>query len=48
MGMVTDIKPYLNFDSVRKNIVYRLINTERNADLLEDIPHMEFLDLSIV
>lgn len=48
MGMVTDIKPYLNFDSVRKNIVYRLINTKRNADLLEDIPHMEFLDLSIV
>ncbi len=31
MGMVTDIKPYLNFDSVRKNIVYRLINTEKET-----------------
>lgn len=39
---------FLNYDSARKNIVYRLINTERNKELLEDIPHIEFLDLSIV
>ena len=39
---------FLNYDSARKNIVYRLINTKRNKELLEDIPHIEFLDLSIV
>lgn len=39
---------FLNYDRARKNIVYRLINTERNKELLEDIPHIEFLDLSII
>ena len=39
---------FLNYDSARKNIVYRLINTKRNKELLEDIPYIEFLDLSIV
>lgn len=48
MDRIADIRPFLNYDSIRQDIVYRLINTERNTALLEDIPHMEFLDLSIV
>ena len=32
----------------KKNIVFRLINTERNKEYLKDKPHREFLDLSIV
>lgn len=43
-----NIKPFLNYGGVKGSIVYRLINTERNRALLEDTPHMEFLDLSIV
>lgn len=43
-----DIRQFLNYDSVSERIVYKLINTERNSKLLEDIPHVEFLDLSVV
>lgn len=43
-----DINKFLNYESVRKNVVYRVINTERNRELLEDLPHIEYMDLSIV
>lgn len=43
-----DMRKYLNYDSIRENIIYRLISTERNRDLLKDIPHMDYMDLSIV
>jgi hypothetical protein len=43
-----DIQQYLIYENIRKNVVYRLVNTESNRDLLEDIPHLEFLDLSII
>ena len=33
---------------MRQKIIYKLVNTEKNKELLEDIPHIEFLDLSIV
>jgi len=39
---------FLNFEDVKSRIVFTLINTERNRELLEEIPHIEFLDLSIV
>ena len=43
-----DMRLYLNFESVKRSVVYKLINTEKNGELLEDILHMDFLDLSIV
>lgn len=43
-----DMRQFLNYEAVKSNIVYKLINTERNKELLEDIPYIEFLDLSIV
>ena len=43
-----DMRHFLNYGSVRDSIVYMLINTDKNREALEDIPHMEFLDLSIV
>lgn len=43
-----DMRYFLNYEKVSKQIVYKLINTERNKELLKDIPHVEFLDLSIV
>lgn len=39
---------FLDYESVKHRIVYRLINTEMNSALLEDIPHVPFHDLSIV
>lgn len=43
-----DMRHFLNYEAVKSNIVYKLINTERNRELLEDIPYIEFLDLSVV
>ena len=43
-----DMRYFLNYESVKQSIVYKLVNTEKNKALLEDIPHIEFLDLSIV
>ncbi|MCI9441363.1 MAG: hypothetical protein HFH15_09080 [Ruminococcus sp.] len=37
-----------HYDSIRDKIVFKLINTEKNQELLKSIPHMELLDLSIV
>lgn len=39
---------FLDYSRVKDRIVYKLINTEMNKELLEDVPHIEFLDLSIV
>lgn len=38
---------FREFDKVRTGICYRVINRERNRVLLEHIPHVDFLDLSI-
>ena len=43
-----DVQQFLNYETVRERIVYKLINTEKNKELLNDIPHIEFMDLSIV
>lgn len=43
-----DIQCFTDYDSIRERIVYKLINTEKNKEQLMDIPHVEFLDLSIV
>lgn len=43
-----DMRYFLNYESVRRCVVYKLVNTEKNRELLEDVPHIEFLDLSIV
>ena len=44
----TDMQHFLDYEDVKQKIVYKLINTERNKELMEDIPHIEFLDLSII
>ncbi|HHV10161.1 MAG TPA: hypothetical protein GXX75_07790 [Clostridiales bacterium] len=35
------------FEAVKKNIVYRLINYEKNQKLLEKVPYLQFLDFAI-
>lgn len=35
-------------EKVKENIVFRLINTEKNRELLKDMPHREIMDLSVV
>lgn len=43
-----DMRYFLNYESVKGRIAFKLINTQKNKELLKDIPHLEFLDLSIV
>ena len=35
-------------ETIRGNLVYRIVNRERNRKLLSEIPHRDFLDLSLV
>ncbi|MCD8082833.1 MAG: DUF5688 family protein [Clostridiales bacterium] len=37
-----------DFDRIRERIMFRLIHTESNPAILADVPHIPFLDLSIV
>lgn len=37
-----------DFDSARDNIVFQVINTLQNEEMLKEMPHREFLDLSII
>lgn len=39
---------FTDFQQVRQKIVYRLINYNMNRELLETVPHLQFLDLAIV
>lgn len=40
-----DIK---DFESLKGRIVFRVVNKGANRELLEDVPHLEFLDLAII
>ena len=41
-------KPEIEMDKLKDNIVYQVINTERNEDLLKVIPHRNIGDLSVI
>lgn len=42
------IKEYGNKQFVLSNVVYQLINREKNADFLKSTPHKDFLDLALI
>lgn len=43
-----DKAEFMDFSKTCKQIYAKLINTEKNEELLKSIPHVKFLDLSIV
>lgn len=43
-----DISVFTDYSKARKNILIKLINKEKNASLLQDVPHVIFHDLAIV
>lgn len=43
-----DYEKILTYEGVKSRIVFKLINTIQNQRFLEKVPHMDFLDLSIV
>ncbi len=42
-----DMEFFKDFKMVRDRIVYRLVNRDKNRELLREIPHVEFLDLAV-
>lgn len=38
----------LDFHNAKDNIVFQVVNTLQNEDMLKEMPHREFLDLSII
>ena len=43
-----DFDFFLDFNKVKSNLRFKVINTEKNIDLLNTIPHKDFMDLSKV
>lgn len=46
-GKSVDIEFFKDFEMVKERIAYRLVHAEYNRELLEQIPHILFLDLAI-
>lgn len=40
--------PEFNYENVKDNVVFQIINTEMNREMLAGVPHREFQDLSII
>lgn len=43
-----DVDFFTQFENVKDRIVFKLIHFEKNKQLLEQIPHVKFMDLAIV
>ena len=48
MEHANELVPSVDFENAKDNIVFQLINTEQNKEMLADIPSREFKDLSII
>lgn len=40
-----DMRALLNFNDLEDKVAYKLIQREKNQELLMDVPYIEFLDL---
>lgn len=43
-----DVRFFTQFENAKSKIALKLINYEQNMALLEDVPHIQFLDMAIV
>lgn len=43
-----DISCFMDFEKISDQICFRLINREKNRELLEEIPYIPYLDLAII
>lgn len=43
-----DTREFLNFNKLRNKVAFKLIQREKNQELLKDVPYIEFLDLAVV
>ena len=47
-GLYLDVDEFRHLDRVSSRIVYKLVNYEKNRELLSTVPHRRFLDLAVV
>jgi len=40
--------PEINFEKLKKNVIIELVNTDRAKKYIDDVPHREFLNLTVV
>lgn len=43
-----DLREVMDYEKMRDHIFYRLISQEQNRELLEEVPHVPWMDLAIV
>lgn len=43
-----ELEHFHEYQTVKKKILYKLINAEKNRELLKEVPHVLYLDLAIV
>ncbi|MBE5878883.1 MAG: hypothetical protein E7288_02760 [Lachnospiraceae bacterium] len=43
-----DISFFTEFEKAKETIIYKLVNYEKNKTLLEEVPHVRYLDFAIV
>ena len=43
-----DMRELLDFNNLKEKVAFKLIQREKNHELLKDIPYVEFLDLAVV
>lgn len=43
-----DVQEFLDFEKAKAHIAYKLVNYEKNEELLKKIPHRRFLDMAVV
>ena len=43
-----DMRELLDFSNVRDKVAFKLIQREKNKELLKDVPYIKFLDLAVV
>lgn len=48
MEQSIDLRDFLDYEKVKDHIVFKLVNTEKNEKFLEDVPHVDVLDLSLI
>lgn len=46
IGQFSDITEKLNKKSILEKVMYQLVNTERNIERLDNMPHKELFDMS--
>ena len=45
---VVNMLQLLDYEQIKDNLCIRVINYERNKDMLADVPHQKYLDLAVV